>query len=363
MDLLFYNWDVVTAEPLHRLPGIERFSHFFRAYHFKVVFDDRTGTIRPPVRTKTLFPLPVLRPMPKTFEEICNDRACELLSRADALDVRLLVSWSGGIDSTLALVSLLKNADAAQQRRITVLLTGDSITENPAFYRDHIRNRLAVASSEFLSQYLGGKDIFTSGELNDQLFGSDVIATLIRTYGPDAMHRTYDRTLIHDFFNRTFNDAGVSDFYMDLFERIAAAAPVPITTNYELLWWLNFAVKWQSVYMRALSLLAPEQAALITPEYLHDRYAPFYDSEDFQLWSLYNPDKKIRGTWKSYKWICKDIIYDYTKDAEYRDHKVKRASLANIVRQVRHFSFIDADYRFHKTLEPEQYYDPNNDFK
>ena len=40
----------------------------------------------------------------------------------------------------------------------------------------------------------------------------------------------------------------------------------------------------------------------------------FFDSTEFQLWSMNNPDKKIKDTLDSYKWIAKDYIYDYTND-------------------------------------------------
>ena len=36
-----------------------------------------------------------------------------------------------------------------------------------------------------------------------------------------------------------------------------------------------------------------------------------------------NPDKKMKDTWNTYKWVCKDIIYEYDKNVEYRDTKNK----------------------------------------
>ena len=40
-----------------------------------------------------------------------------------------------------------------------------------------------------------------------------------------------------------------------------------------------------------------------------------------------NKDKKHKGTWLSYKYELKDFIYKFTKDADYRDNKVKVKSL------------------------------------
>jgi PP-loop superfamily ATP-utilizing enzyme len=46
--------------------------------------------------------------------------------------------YSGGIDSTLVIISLLKNASEEERNNITILLSENSIGENPNFYKDHI---------------------------------------------------------------------------------------------------------------------------------------------------------------------------------------------------------------------------------
>ena len=60
----------------------------------------------------------------------------------------------------------------------------------------------------------------------------------------------------------------------------------------------------------------------LTPEEFDSR-EPFYDDAELQRWSMTNPDLKIKKTEASYKWTFKDLIYKYTKDADYRDHKLK----------------------------------------
>jgi hypothetical protein len=77
---------------------------------------------------------------------------------------------------------------------------------------------------------------------------------------------------------------------------------------------------------------------------------------------LNNPHKRIKNSWKTYKWICKDIIYDYTKDADYRDNKVKRASLCHLLLQNSSFNFIDGSMNFMRTVDLNQFYNPANDF-
>ena len=361
-DLLYYNPNVATHQQNFHLPGVEQFSKFFQIFNPTVVFLDRTNTIQIPFRVKSLFPMPEMRPMTKTFEEICNERAIELLTRADQLQVPLNVFYSGGIDSTLVLVSLLKNATPAQKANLVVLLSEESIMENPNFYRDHIYGKLRVDSVNMFPHLIGQARVFVGGEHNDQLFGSDMMGKLITQFGPSIIQKPYDRAVFFEFFNGILEDKAGTEFYLDLFERLKTAAPVAIVTNQDYLWWINFSLKFQTVFMRMLCRTAPRNIARINADYISTYYNHFYNTEDFQLWSMNNMDKKIKDQWKTYKWVCKDIIYEYTKDAEYRDNKLKRGSLYFLLLQQEAYNFIDDSMGFHRELDVMEYYNPKNDF-
>src|SRR5215475_8984077 len=113
MHLTYYRAGEIAR--YQSLPGIKKFLSFFGIYHDWVCPIDRTVVLRTPVRTKSLFPMPQMRILNKDYEQICNERANELLIRAERLDVPIYVFWSGGVDSTCLLVSLLKNATQAQK--------------------------------------------------------------------------------------------------------------------------------------------------------------------------------------------------------------------------------------------------------
>lgn len=362
LKLLYYNPNVAAHEDNFHLPGIARFSKFFRIFNPNVVFLDRTHTIKIPIKTESLFPMPALQPFTRSFEDMCNARARELLDRGTRLGSDLHVMWSGGIDSTLLLVSFLKQARAGEKERIIVLLSEESINENPNFYRDHIRGKLRVDSSSSFPYLLGTPHLVIGGEHNDQLFGSDMVGKLIARFGPQSMHAPYSRDTIFSFFDANLNDPETTHFYLDLFERLRDKAPVPIRSNFDFLWWINFSLKWQSVFMRMLTYVSVRNAPRIDRSYITERYVHFYGTEDFQLWSMNNMDKKIKGAWNTYKWPCKDIIYDYTKDADYRDNKIKRGSLYFLLLQRTPFNFIDATMGFHRELDPQSYYNLENDF-
>jgi len=366
MTRLIYCLPSVFSEPsVQKTPGIGRFVHAVTLYGGKWAFPiDRTGTITTPIRNVSLFPIPKFRTFTKSYEEVCNDRAREILGNAEKRGVTIYVLYSGGIDSTCLLVSLLKQATAQQKKKIVVLLSHESIAENRCFYEEHIRGKLRVESSIMFMNLLGGDDILLSAELNDQVLGTDVVSQMISRYGSSVIHKPYDRGQVVATYGTTLNgDMETASFYVDLFERIRDAAPVPIETNFEFLWWVNFTTKWQACLAYVLLFTPPRNARTVTKDYLETRFIAFFNTDEFQLWSMNNLDKRIQDTWASYKWIAKQVIYDYTKDAEYRDHKTKVRSRQVILRQQYIGNkFLDENMRFSNDLAPETYLEPQNDF-
>ncbi len=361
--LLYFDCRTMRNPSNLELPGMQKFSYFYKIYANGVMFLDRTGTIVSPVKMTSLFPMPKLRPLSKTYEEVCNDRARELLARADQKALTMYVFWSGGIDSTCVIVSLLKNATEDQKKNIVVVMSEDSINENPNFYRDHIHGKLRVEPG-IMAAYmlLGGNYLIVNGEHNDQLLGSDMVAKLIRKYGESAIQKKYSRDLIFGLFNDMTKDDAMTHFYMDTFERLRDAAPMPITTNHDFLWWINFCLKFQLVHFFVWSYAGPRNLHLVNRAYLKDHYAPFYCTEEFQLWSMNNLDKRIKDTWSSYKWICKDVIYQYTKDADYRDNKLKVGSRVFMLMHQIPFKTIDDEFNFGRSPLLLPYHEPHNDF-
>lgn len=361
MQLTFYDCWCLAEHGF--LPGIEKLQAYFKLYAGGVAPVDRSGVIRFPVRMKTLFPLPVMRETKHCYEEVCNERAKELLTRAERLDTSLYVFWSGGIDSTCVLVSLLKYAGSAQRERIVVLLSEDSIAENPVFYRKFVRRWLRREAAGLFPYILGTKNLIVTGEHNDQLFGSDIIAWAIVRFGADVINAPYDSQMFLSFFAELMGgDLDSAQLYVRLFERLRELAPVELKTNFDQFWWINFTIKWQTVYMRMLAYTAERNIPLLSSAYLKSYYAPFYNTEAFQLWSMNNLRQRMKNGWNSYKWPAKEIIYEFTRDADYRDKKMKRGSLAFLVQAKRiPASFIDDKFAFHKELASEHFYEPDND--
>lgn len=341
------------------LPGINTFLAYTKIYGHLIAPVDRSGLVKFPVRMKSLFPLPKMRKFEKTYERICSERARELLKRAEKLDTSIYVFWSGGVDSTCLLISLIKVASKEQAERIVVLMSEESIAEYPDFYCKHIRGKLRRKSAMLFPFILGTKNLIVTGEHNDQLFGADIILKVINRFGLDTVQGPYDRQLLSIFLAEgTGGDQEIARAYVKLFENLRERAPIALKTNYDIFWWINFVLKWQTVYMRILGFAAKS----FSESYVKTYYHPFYNTEDFQLWSMNNLGQRMRNGWCSYKWPAKEVIYKFTKDADYRDKKIKRGSLQYLISERVPANFVDDKFVFHQDLTEDQFYEFDNVF-
>lgn len=78
-------------------------------------------------------------------------------------------------------------------------------------------------------------------------------------------------------------------------------SPVPIVNAYDLLWWLNFSMKWQHVSLRIPLLMEYTGEAQSTLRM--NRTVNFFDTDDFEQWSYHNHHLKMydRSDWATYK--------------------------------------------------------------
>ena len=345
------------------MPGFNTFRHMFGFFAANFSTTDRTNTIRVPVKTQLLpqCALPEFKKIDYNFAELCEKRARWLLDHAISTNRKLAIMYSGGVDSTLIMVSLLKIAtDKELNENVLVILSQNSIMENPKFYREYILKRCKLESSYVFHAYLGNdKYVVVNGECGDQLFGSAINGPLIKDRGYDFVFAPPDTNKIIDLFNAQAQDYDASEKIITTLNKVVAAAPVKIETLYHYFWWINFALKWQSVYARSIGYTDARYQTTVKAE---ENFFTFFNTPEMQLWSMNNIDKLIKDTWKSYKYICKDIIYDFNGDEDYRDNKLKVGSLQTIVATKPIAKAIGSDWKFYMDEYPDGIWDMENDF-
>jgi hypothetical protein len=297
-----------------------------------------------------------------SYEECCLLRAEELLNHSTKTGLPITLLYSGGIDSTMVAVSFLKIKTNLRDQ-VNVAMTPESIVENPNFYYNYIRPNFNLKSSEHFSSFFDGKTIIVGGEHNDQLLGSDTAEKIQTKFGFDRMHEPYKNKLMHEWFLANDIPKNCADWWFDMLVWSAEQAPCEIKSFYDLGWWLNFNFKWQSIFFRTLLRVGKKYRANINQEFVDNNYFQFYSSENFQKWAMINPHLKIKNTWDTYKFHPKELIYDFTKDYNYKTNKVKQGSLANIFISKDTPIGLTTDYQYLYELDKTELYNPVNSFK
>lgn len=233
------------------------------------------------------------------------------------------VFWSGGIDSALALVSLLK---LINHKDIVVVLNQFSIRESPQFFNNHILGKLQTHDSR---EPLPDGCTLITGELGDTIWGilddgfindPDVIKYLYRPW--------------QEYFE--FKNKDID--FLSFVDKFMLSSQRSINNLLEARWWFYFLTKSQSK--------ATQKILKLKWAGLESRIVHFYENIYFDTWSYYNTDKFISGyDWKTYKMPAKQIIYEYDGDTNYLNNKVKEYS-----NSMEKQTISDLDYNFDHPL-------------
>lgn len=286
---------------------------------FGVGLIDRTGTLDHGFDPQILDPIPKEITCNSTMAELCAQRAASIVeeSRRTNMSIRLL--WSGGIDSTCAAVALL-DALEGDTDRLEVAYSNASQKEYPKFYKMLRKRKIRTTEIHHIAEGLDPDALIVTGEHGDQIFGSMLAADI-----PFPALRTAWRNVIPQHIEAKIG-AKPARAALDWMEPQLAACPVPVDSTYDFLWWANFSMKWQTVSQRVLAALDTTAERRSTASLLRH----FFQTDDFQRWSLANPDQRIGDDWASYKFPLKDIIFDFNRDKRYRKTKIKERSLRGL---------------------------------
>lgn len=288
---------------------------------FGATLIDRTETLDAGIPFSVLDPISQLTFTPLSFNEICELRAKEIIDYSPQKNIR--VFWSGGIDSTVALIALitcLRENNGLQ--RLKVLLSKESIVEYPSFYKDEIEGKLDyMVITGTIYNHINLNEINVTGEHGDQLFGSDKLKYAILS---GEAYRPYTEVLPY-FISRKLGTEKYTQSIIEYLDPQVKVSPIPIETYYDYLWWMNFSLKWQNVSLRLLYGLGR------THNDLNHSFFHFFQSTNFQNWSISNHHKKIKTDWNTYKYIAKAYIYAFHKDQDYLKYKEKEPSLKEVL--------------------------------
>lgn len=305
---------------------------------FSAPLIDRTETLDAGIEFEVIDRLNDFSVSEKSFSEICGERARFICEKSLAENRKIQILWSGGIDSTLALVSIVKELEKRKNfESLEILLSKDSIAEYPTFFRDVIEKKLNyVLFDPPIYDCLDAEKIIVTGEHGDQLFGSDKAQHFVIT---NQAFRPYEEILPIVIARKLGSTKSVDSIISFLSPQIEKS-PVKIETLFDFLWWMNFSLKWQHVSLRMFYEDGNEKFSL------NENFVHFFSAKDFQNWSVSNHGSKIKKTWKSYKYVAKECIFDFHKDENYLLNKEKEQSLKDaILSQRSFFRFIKRPFK------------------
>tara|TARA_R100000808_G_C2155495_1_gene168236 strand:- start:9422 stop:10627 length:1206 start_codon:yes stop_codon:yes gene_type:complete len=279
---------------------------------------DRTESVDLGFNQKIISPIPEMKTYTASWTETCATRAIELARIAKEYDQRITVTCSGGMDSTSAIAAFLMYTDET----IDLTYSDSSIEEWPEFYemiKNHPRvDRIFhVTFLPFLFMEENSLHrMWVGGDPGDICFGS-------KMYRHDQIVYTADGSDRHYNVDHWSTDLwkGIPDDHREWYEPIVEKCPVDIENNYDLTWWLGFAIKWQLCTTR-LPMMARFRIA---------NFYNFFDSEECQLWAMNNnshtkcPDEN----WDNLKHPTKEHLYLFWQD-ESVWRQVKRDSLRHV---------------------------------
>jgi len=271
------------------------------------------------------------------LSELCLARARTILQRARKEQREIRVLWSGGIDSTAVACALLREADPSLDR-LTFFYSKESVTEYRKFYKKVLKKNQSCTRISSVDEVLGTSALIVSGEHGDQIFGS-MKALKIPWEELNAPWQIAFPAHLEKVMGSKFRVSAVLDYLRPQIE----AAPVPLNSFLDLLWWINFSMKWQSVALRIPAQMRPlvDKSDIDNrkPKNPLDQLAlteHFFRSIEFQHWALTYRDAAVEsGDWRSYKQPLKNFIFDFNGDSRYLKKKQKIPSLNQVLKNAR----------------------------
>lgn len=330
---------------LYRSPSMKNVApatkDFIEMFNPWISLSDRTGTLNIPgkVQIYNNSPIPTRPDSVPTFSAASYNRIDDCIAQfQSAGKKKLVVFYSGGIDSTLIVSLLISHPDWNELKKVVWLaINEDSQIENPDFFKEVILPNFGtklLASNQFYDIINDRDNLCVTGECADNLFGSLTLKGYMDSTGNfEAIHGDWKKESLPWLLDKVKEHR---DEREEMLLKLVDASPVSIDTNHDFLWWLNFAMKWQAVKYR-MSMHSPtaEQA-----EYMAGNVINFFDSTQYQEWALYTREPKVGGKWNSYKLPAKNLINDIWPNEKYLKYKTKWPSLPTITRYNNAWGFL-----------------------
>jgi hypothetical protein len=237
------------------------------------------------------------------------------------------ISWSGGIDSTSILVSLLRVASADFLKKLVVLHNQRSIQENTFFYYRFISGKITTVDFDHTPFDITAdnydKIVILDGDAGNQVMGSPLINSLMQQGNQYLLDQ--DWCTVKDY-NKII--PGATEFQFDIIRDSVPLAPVQIRTVFDLLWWIAYNFRIDDVLLRKMPVYIQNLTSEQSREFWNSGIFRHYAQPEMQQWSLTSLDRRRKSLDIMLKYIPKKYIYDFDHNDVWYAHKTEQGSLA-----------------------------------
>lgn len=261
--------------------------------------------------------------------DIADQKAQEICHTAEQSGRRIAVLWSGGIDSTFVLISILRNI-ASQSVRLVIYLNQTSILENIDFFVKHIADRIEyqdIGTLNINKKWLR-ENICVTGEGGDCIFGR-ILPQLMSLAKQGRLHTDYRDNInnIVELFSKHHDPAFCSWFVSKINANLANSMYGPHIKNLlGWMWWVQYNFIFESKCLRPLMLFNKNTEAITSPYTKDFIDTTFFADKRFQLWSFTHHGGLFDEDGGFPKEQAKQYIYDYDKNKTYKLYKRKSLS-------------------------------------
>lgn len=320
----------------------------------------RTGPFDMPWPTRCRFTIPDLdQPFGMDLADVCAARANDIHLAAVRDDKRIVIMWSGGIDSTLVCASFIKNLSATDLQRVIICTTLAAIDENPWFYHSQIQGRFDMMHWQDLqlNDTFFQANILLHGDPGDCIFGPSTLK--FRRLWQDSQYlKTWrdNLAILYDLYADpqvpTFARWWVDKICANLDHAQQRGLAGNVRTISDWHWWNYFNLRWQGSIMRPFVRNKGEPASTISQQNIQN-YADmtFFADWRWQVWSYQNLARLIGPNIGHHKSLAKKYIWELDRNDHYRDTKMKTISQVwhvhrpqVVSRDAVHYDFSHADF-------------------
>jgi hypothetical protein len=301
-----------------------------------------------PVKIKDRFKMPTYDPLfKKSWQEITDERATDVARMIREENKKFSILYSGGIDSTLITVALLKNLSTEELKNINFYCNTASIMENPIFYKKYIHEKFeTINSTDYLIEDVVAKGyIVISSMSGDCLCGSknwlDLQANLYyymrdlsteskrninnnwrKATDPSVHYSIFKDLIISHYKGKGNNNLG--EQYYAKIEKNIKTSDVPVHSLYDLYWWNIFNIK----YIHLSAKLYIIDNFKMSFDDIEKNMFDWYNNDNYQKWSMVNnyTGEKIDFSGATIKLCVKKYIHEFDKNDWYFYFKQKLPS-------------------------------------